>query len=132
MAAVMVGLLIFSIFWTHIKSAFRFCMNGDIVGFDSGRPVHNWLGRISQYRNHNFLFIYSDGDDIIRSHNVEKIANFLESQDNRVKYLKFKDSLHVQHYRMYPKVAGFGSNTIIEFESLTEAKLGNNFNLSRF
>lgn len=125
-AAVMVVLLVCNVFWSHMKSALRFCLSGDIIGFDSGRPTFNWLGRLSQYRNHNFLFIFSDADDIIRADTVEKFAKFMEIEGNRVKRLRYTDSLHVSHYRKYPEEYVKAIRTFIQ-EVMSEGE-----NLSHF
>jgi len=112
MAAGIILILIFHVFWYHMKTAFHFCWLGDNItpvesgGFirrDDEAPSQNWLSRISQIRNHNFLFIYSEVDELIHAHKVEHVAEILSNRENRIKYLKFTDSEHVKHYKKYPK-----------------------------
>lgn len=103
----------FKIFWYHLKTALNFCIKGDKVKANErcgtirteDGPSQNWLSRISHYRNHNFLFIYSEADELIPAEKVENFADILIKRQNHVKYLKFKDSPHVKHYLMHPNVS---------------------------
>ena len=112
MAAGIVFVIILNVFWYHVKTAFRFCWWGDNLSIiEKGGIIHreeapsqNWLSRISQLSKHNFLFIYSDADELIPAWKIEEFASILIKRENRVKYLKFVDSPHVQHLRQYPKV----------------------------
>lgn len=67
-------------------------------------PLRNWLGRLGKMRNHHYLFLYSDNDDLIPWTLVEEFADIAATQGNYVVKRKFAGSVHVQHYRKYPKV----------------------------
>jgi fermentation-respiration switch protein FrsA (DUF1100 family) len=112
MAGGIVVLIILNVFWYHVKAAFRFCWWGDSLSVvEKGgtirreeAPSQNWLARISHLSRHPFLFIYSDADELIPAWRIEEFAAILAKRDNPVKFLKFIDSPHVQHYRSYPRV----------------------------
>lgn len=110
---VVAGLVIFFLvcqtFWFHLRTAFHFCLYGDTLDALENRdsqeaPLTNWLGRIVNLRNHNFLFLYSDGDDLIPADQVERFASIVASRGSTVEKLRFTGSEHVMHYRRYPKV----------------------------
>jgi len=82
-------------------------------------PLKNWLGRLCKMQNHNYLFLYSDNDDLIPEEQVEEIADIATSHEgNSVNKIKFKGSEHVQHYRMYPEVGKTILQTIFEFSKV--------------
>jgi dienelactone hydrolase len=67
-------------------------------------PLRNWIGRLCKMQNHNYLFLYSDADDLIPADQVEEVAEIAASHGNKVEKIFFKGSEHVQHYRKYPEV----------------------------
>lgn len=110
---VVAGLVIFylvcQIFWYHIRTAFTFCVFGDSLEYLENRdkveaPLTGWLERIVNMRNHNFLFLYSDSDELIPVNKIEKLAKIVEARGSNVKKVRFSGSEHVMHYRRYPKV----------------------------
>lgn len=96
----------------HFKSAVTLCLYGEqLSGVDPSRyqveevPLKNWMGRLCKMKNHNYLFLYSDNDDLIPWKEVEEFSEIAADQEgNRVVRKKFLGSVHVQHYRQHPKV----------------------------
>ncbi|ODN04461.1 Transmembrane protein [Orchesella cincta] len=111
-AAFVIFLLVCQVFWYHLKTAVNFCIVGDSLdalespGRCEATPLTNWLGRIAKLRNHNFLFLYSDGDELIPCDKIERFAAIAEARGNKVEKVKFAGSEHVLHYRKYPKEYG--------------------------
>jgi len=100
------------IMWLHIKAGLEVCIWGEqLHSLDPVKyhmheiPSRNWLARLGKMRNHNYLFLYSDNDDLIPWTQVEEFADITAhaTQSNWVVKKKFLGSLHVQHYRQYPE-----------------------------
>jgi len=109
-ASLVVLAIAFQTFWVHMKAALELCIWGEPISDHSSNksqvseiPLKNWLPRICKMKNHNYLFIYSDTDDLIPWNQVEEIADIAASHDNYVVKKKFLGSEHVMHYRKYPK-----------------------------
>jgi hypothetical protein len=49
------------------------------------------------------LLLYSDSDDLVRSHSVERLARCRARAGLETKKRNFMTSSHVQHYRKFPK-----------------------------
>lgn len=110
-ASLAVLAIVVQVFWMHFKSAIQLCLWGEqLSALDPVKyhleeiPMKNWLGRLCKTRNHNYLFLYSDSDDLIPWTLVEEIADIAAGHGNYVEKKKFIGSQHVQHYRKYPKV----------------------------
>ncbi|CAL8103514.1 unnamed protein product [Orchesella dallaii] len=117
-AAFVIFLLVCQVFWYHFKTAVKFCIAGDSLeslenpGKNETTPLTNWLGRIAGLKNHNFLFLYSDGDELIPCDKIERFAAITAANGNKVEKVKFVGSEHVLHYRKYPKEYG---NAVTKF-----------------
>ncbi|OXA51140.1 Transmembrane protein 53 [Folsomia candida] len=107
-ASIAVLLIVIQVFWMHFKSAIQLCLWGEqLSSLDPVKyhieeiPLRNWLGRLGKMRNHHYLFLYSDNDDLIPWTLVEEFADIAATQGNYVVKRKFAGlySLHDENHQ---------------------------------
>ncbi|CAG7820797.1 unnamed protein product [Allacma fusca] len=110
-AAAITSLWMLDTFWGFNLLSMNVCYSGERYEnpFETEKkttsepfPLYDWLPRLCRTRNHAFLFLYSEKDEITPWEQVERIATVLENRGNSVMLVKFEGSRHVAHFRNFP------------------------------